>query len=182
MVSPLQTTLSPQIERSASLNCDSEIKPDLPRTPSIPERTPATYNARAAWFPSAGRQCGGMKPVLRLGPRWLPSALEYGSANVEVQRNSGRFNAQPKSDMLPSRHQYALVKGDAVQTIEQYLETNSETIVALAYFNMGIYQPTVKTLEALNKVVTNGSVIGFDELNSGIFRRNSRAKGRPGSR
>src|SRR6185503_1731025 len=39
---------------------------------------------------------------------------------------------------------YALVKGDAAQTIEQYLDSNPETIVALAYFNMDIYQPTVK--------------------------------------
>jgi len=64
---------------------------------------------------------------------------------------------------------YALVKGDAAQTIEQYLESNPETIVALAYFNMDIYQPTVKALEALKKVVTKGSVIGFDELNCPHF-------------
>jgi hypothetical protein len=70
---------------------------------------------------------------------------------------------------------YALVKGDAAQTIEQYLESNPETIVALAYFNMDIYQPTVKALEALKKVVTKGSVIGFDELNCPHFPGETRA-------
>jgi hypothetical protein len=70
---------------------------------------------------------------------------------------------------------YALVKGDAAQTIEQYLDANPETIVALAYFNMDIYQPTLKVLEALKKVVTKGSVIGFDELNCPHFPGETRA-------
>jgi hypothetical protein len=70
---------------------------------------------------------------------------------------------------------YALVKGDAAQTIEQYLDANPETIVSLAYFNMDIYQPTVKALEALKKVVTKGSVIGFDELNCPHFPGETRA-------
>ena len=43
------------------------------------------------------------------------------------------------------------------------------TIVSLAYFNMDIYQPTVKCLRALKKVVTKGSIIGFDELNCPHF-------------
>jgi hypothetical protein len=70
---------------------------------------------------------------------------------------------------------YALVKGDAAQTIEEYLEKNPETIVSLAYFNMDIYQPTVKALQALKKVVTKGSVIGFDELNCPHFPGETRA-------
>jgi len=68
-----------------------------------------------------------------------------------------------------------LVKGDAAQTVEQYLEKHPETIVALAYFNMDIYQPTVKALQALKKVVTKGSVIGFDELNCPHFPGETRA-------
>jgi hypothetical protein len=40
---------------------------------------------------------------------------------------------------------------------------------------MDIYQPTVKALEALKKVVTKGSVIGFDELNCPHFPGETRA-------
>jgi hypothetical protein len=70
---------------------------------------------------------------------------------------------------------HALIKGDAAQTIDEYLGKNPETIVALAYFNMDIYQPTLKALEALKKVVTKGSVIGFDELNCPHFPGETRA-------
>jgi hypothetical protein len=64
---------------------------------------------------------------------------------------------------------HALVKGDAGETLEKYLHDNPETIVSLAYFNMDIYQPTVKCLKALKRCLTKGSVIGFDELNCQHF-------------
>lgn len=64
---------------------------------------------------------------------------------------------------------HALVKGDAAETLEKYLHDNPETIVALAYFNMDIYQPTFKCLKALRKVLTKGSIIGLDELNCPHF-------------
>ena len=64
---------------------------------------------------------------------------------------------------------HALVKGDASKTIGQYLEKNPETIIALAYFNMDIFQPTVNCLEAMKGYLTKGSIIGFDELNCPHF-------------
>lgn len=64
---------------------------------------------------------------------------------------------------------HELVKGDAGETLEKYLRDNPETIVSLAYFNMDIYQPTVKCLRALKGFLTKGSVIGFDELNCPHF-------------
>ena len=74
-----------------------------------------------------------------------------------------------KESPISHIRKHALVKGDAGETLETYLEQNPETIVALAYFNMDIYQPTVKCLNALKKVLTKGSVIGFDELNCPHF-------------
>jgi len=62
-----------------------------------------------------------------------------------------------------------LVKGDASKTIGQYLEGNPETIIALAYFNMDIYQPTVNCLKAIKGSLAKGSIIGFDELNCPHF-------------
>jgi len=59
---------------------------------------------------------------------------------------------------------HALVKGDAGESIEKYLRDNPETIISLAYFNMDIYQPTVRCLRAMKNHLTKGSVIGFDEL------------------
>ena len=59
---------------------------------------------------------------------------------------------------------YELVKGDAAISIEQYLARNPETIIAFAYFDLDIYEPTKRCLEAITRHVTKGTVIGFDEL------------------
>lgn len=64
---------------------------------------------------------------------------------------------------------YDLVKGDAVEGIERYLDAHPETIVALAYFDFDIYQPTKSCLLALKDRLTKGSVIGFDELNNATY-------------
>jgi len=64
---------------------------------------------------------------------------------------------------------YELVKGDASKTIVKYLDENPETIIAFAYFDMDIYEPTFKCLEAIENHLTRGSVIGFDELNLHAF-------------
>ena len=60
---------------------------------------------------------------------------------------------------------YELVKGDAVVEIQRYLCDNPQTIIALAYFDFDIYEPTKKCLEAIKGHITKGTVIGFDELN-----------------
>jgi len=60
---------------------------------------------------------------------------------------------------------YELVKGDAAKTLPEYLQANPETIIALAYFDFDLYEPTVSCLEAIKGHLTRGSVVGFDELN-----------------
>jgi hypothetical protein len=72
---------------------------------------------------------------------------------------------QEQESPLPHLVKHEIVKGDATQTIEAYLERNPETIIALAYFDLDIYDPTVKCLRAIRDRLTRGSVIGFDELN-----------------
>jgi hypothetical protein len=59
---------------------------------------------------------------------------------------------------------FELVKGDASLSIERYLSEHPETIIALAYFDFDIYEPTRKCLEAIVPYLTKGSVVGFDEL------------------
>jgi hypothetical protein len=64
---------------------------------------------------------------------------------------------------------YELVKGDVGVTVARYLEDNPETIIALAYFDLDLYEPTKVCLEAIRGHLTRGSVLGFDELNSHDF-------------
>jgi hypothetical protein len=62
-----------------------------------------------------------------------------------------------------------LVKGDASVTVPAYLDAHPETIVAFAYFDLDIYEPTRDCLAAIGPHLTKGSVIGFDELNHPEF-------------
>ena len=64
---------------------------------------------------------------------------------------------------------FHLIKGDAASTFDQYLQDHPETIVSFAYFDMDIYEPTMRCLKSLMKHLTRGSVIGFDELNFSQF-------------
>ena len=64
---------------------------------------------------------------------------------------------------------YKIVKGDAGQQLEKYLKEYPETIIALAYFDMDMYESTKKCLELIKDRVTKGSVVGFDELTSSDF-------------
>jgi hypothetical protein len=62
-----------------------------------------------------------------------------------------------------------LVVGDVVETLPQYLAKNPETIVALAYFDLDLYEPTKQCLLYLRDRLTKGSVLAFDELNHPSF-------------
>jgi len=64
---------------------------------------------------------------------------------------------------------FALVEGDATEEINKYLDANPQTIIALAYFDFDLYEPTKKCLEAIKPFLTKGSILGFDELNTPDF-------------
>jgi hypothetical protein len=64
---------------------------------------------------------------------------------------------------------YELIKGDATKTIKTFLGKNPEIIIAFAYFDFDLYEPTKICLEAIMPHLTKGAVIGFDELNSRRF-------------
>jgi hypothetical protein len=70
---------------------------------------------------------------------------------------------------IPHKKKFELVAGDATLTIHEYLARQPETVVALAYFDFDIYQPTRVCLEAILPRLTRGSVIAFDELNCPEF-------------
>jgi hypothetical protein len=63
---------------------------------------------------------------------------------------------------------YQIRKTLTLQTLSllpKYLEKNPETIIALAYFDFDVYEPTKICLEAIKPRLVKGSVLGFDELN-----------------
>jgi hypothetical protein len=72
---------------------------------------------------------------------------------------------QEKDNPLSHIKKFELVKGDAVVETDKYLKKRPETIIALAYFDFDLYEPTKKCLEAIKDRLVKGSILGFDELN-----------------
>jgi len=70
-----------------------------------------------------------------------------------------------KENPLSHIKKYELRAGDATVEIDRYLKDYPETIVALAYFDFDVYEPTKKCLEAIRPHLVKGSILGFDELN-----------------
>lgn len=66
----------------------------------------------------------------------------------------------PRSNLT----KFEIVKGDVAVTVPDYLCKHPETIVALAYFDLDLYDPTKKCLEVITPHLAKGSIIGFDEL------------------
>lgn len=76
---------------------------------------------------------------------------------------------------IPHIKKHELVKGDASKTAPQYFKDHPETIVALAYFDFDLYEPTKACLEAIKPHLTKGSVLVFDELNCAHFPGETKA-------
>jgi len=74
-----------------------------------------------------------------------------------------------KNAPIPHKKKFELVQGDATKTFPKYLERHPETVVALAYFDFDLYEPTKECLKHLMPYITKGSVIVFDELNCPDF-------------
>jgi hypothetical protein len=113
-----------------------------------------------AGFPSVDKKDGshsiiqkGAFSVTENYETYLQSVLDYHESEC------------PLSHIKKNR----LVKGDAVVELEKYLKEHPETIIAFAYFDFDIYEPTKKCLELIRPYLTKGSVIGFDELNDPQF-------------
>jgi hypothetical protein len=70
---------------------------------------------------------------------------------------------------ISHKKKHELVIGDAINTLPAYLENHPETVIALAYFDFDIYQPTKTCLEAILPHLTKGSILAFDELNCPDF-------------
>ncbi|MDC1460440.1 class I SAM-dependent methyltransferase [Flavobacteriaceae bacterium] len=64
-----------------------------------------------------------------------------------------------------SNGNHRVVKGDVTKTSKKYFAEYPESVVALAYFDMGLYNPTKAALEAIKNHLIPGSIILLDEYN-----------------
>ena len=110
-----------------------------------------------AGFPSIGEKDRKFHELIKKGGfTTTENYVEYLRKILEYQEQDNPLSHIKKFELRP---------GDAVVEIVRYLKEYPETIVALAYFDFDIYEPTIKCLEAIKPHLVKGSVLGFDELN-----------------
>jgi hypothetical protein len=64
---------------------------------------------------------------------------------------------------------FELIKGNVIETIDQWLKDNPHAIISMAILDMDLYEPTKIVLEKIKHRFTKGTVIAFDELNCKTF-------------
>lgn len=94
---------------------------------------------------------------------------DYSVTEHYEQKLSSLLDFHESESPISHIKKYELVKGDASETIQLYLDKHPETIISLAYFDFDLYKPTRDCLQAIMEHTTKGSIIAFDELNSSAF-------------
>ena len=99
------------------------------------------------------------------------------STTTGEHMKKGGFSINSYDDILKSIELYdsnrflnhipkvQLVKGDAVDTIPNYLEQNPATVVSLLYLDFVAYEPTKIALDHFLPRMPNGAIIAFNLLN-----------------
>lgn len=107
-------------------------------------------------FPSISRE-DSKSEMMTPGQLTVPGGYEKFLSRV--------LELHERANPLSHIRKFELRIGDATVEIVKYLEEAPETIIALAYFDFDLYEPTKRCLEAIRPRLTKGSVVAFDELN-----------------
>jgi hypothetical protein len=62
-----------------------------------------------------------------------------------------------------------LVRGDARQTIPNYIQSNPHLVVSLLWLDFDVYEPTGVALHHLLPRIPKGGIVAFDELNHEVW-------------
>ncbi|MDH3502915.1 MAG: crotonobetainyl-CoA--carnitine CoA-transferase [Nitrospirota bacterium] len=105
-------------------------------------------------FPSVSQQDGG---------KWQDGQLSVTEGYSTYLEKV--LQVHEHANPLAHIKKFELCAGDATAEVPRYLMAHPETIVAMAYFDFDLYEPTKACLEAIRPRLTKGSVVVFDELN-----------------
>lgn len=122
---------------------------------------PFNYTRRIVGFDTFA---GFPHPHAKDGDAPFVKAGAYGVAEEYENYLDEILRYHEQESPIPHIKKYEIVKGDAAIELDRYLHSNPETIIALAYFDLDLYEPTLKCLERIKPHLTKGSVLGFDEL------------------
>jgi hypothetical protein len=75
-----------------------------------------------------------------------------------------KFHEQ--NNVLKEIKKTELIEGNCIETVPKYFHDNPEAMVALAYFDMALYEPTKAALNAIKPRLMPGSILLMDEFNN----------------
>ena len=87
------------------------------------------------------------------------------SADYEVYLDA-LLRYHEENSVLPNIRKTELVKGDVAKTAKAYFKNYPELIIALAYFDMALFEPSKAAFQAIKPHLIPGSVLMLDEFNS----------------
>ena len=70
-----------------------------------------------------------------------------------------------KNNVLGNIKKHTLIVGDVQKTVPKYFKNNLHTQIALAYFDLALYEPTKLCLKTIKPRLIPGSIIVLDEFN-----------------
>jgi Macrocin-O-methyltransferase (TylF) len=94
-----------------------------------------------------------------------PNAVKGGLAagtEAEIAESAAIFDLYRPLGHIPK---IELVKGDALQTVPEYVERNPHLVVSLLYLDFDLYEPSKCALERFIPRMPKGAVVAFDQLN-----------------
>ena len=107
----------------------------------------------------------------------FPSISDFDSTEVSEFDKVGTYSFPHLEELMrtvelfdlnrPLGHlnKVVLVKGNAIETIPDYIKNNQHLVVSLLYLDFDLYEPTKIAIESFYPRMPKGSVIAFDELN-----------------
>jgi hypothetical protein len=84
------------------------------------------------------------------------------SSAADIEQSVAIFDLYRPLGHIPK---VELVKGDALKTIPEYVDSNPHLIVSLLYLDFDLYEPTKCALERFVPRMPKGAVVAFDQLN-----------------
>jgi hypothetical protein len=110
-------------------------------------------------FPGVSKEDNGIDNENSYKGAFKPEKTAYQEILSSVEKyDSERY--------LNSCNKIELVKGDALQTIPDYLNRNKHLVVDLLFMDFDLYGPTKVALDTFVPRMPKGSILAFDEINN----------------
>ncbi len=119
---------------------------------------PVAYNRKIIGFDTFE----GFPSTTEKDPSEVPIG---GMKDTSFEHLSEWIALQDKNRSIGHIPKVELVRGDACQTIPNYVTRNPHLIVSLLYLDFDLYEPTLVALKHLLPLVPKGGLVGFDEAN-----------------